>query len=277
MESIGLTTENISYFTNLIMEFIPKLATAIVLLLVGLWVIKMITKGLKKVFKKKDYDETLEKFLVDLVNWGLKIILFVLIITQLGVKSTSLVAIVGAAGLAVGLALQGSLANFAGGVLILVFRPFRVGDYISAQDAEGTVKEISIFTTTLLTLGNEQVIIPNGNLSNDKILNLTAEGKRKDTLAIGISYDSDIKLARKVLIDLMNSHPNVIKDSGFAPDVVVTELADSAVNLAVRYWVKNEHYWGNRFELLEDAKTSLEGAGISIPFPQQDVHMHTVS
>jgi small conductance mechanosensitive channel len=195
-----------------------------------------------------------------------------LVITQLGVESASLVAIIGAAGLAVGLALQGSLANFAGGVLILLIKPFRVGDFISAQGVDGTVKEISIFNTKLTTFGNQLAIIPNGKLSNDNIINYTEEGVRRENLTFGIGYDDDIKLAKEILLNLVNEQETVLKIEDKMPMVAVAELGDSSVNFTLRYWAKNEDFWNLRWHILEEGKARLEAAGISIPFPQRDVH-----
>tara|TARA_R110002124_G_scaffold131910_1_gene294286 strand:+ start:7717 stop:8550 length:834 start_codon:yes stop_codon:yes gene_type:complete len=254
-------------------EFAPSLVAAIIVTVVGLWIIRVINKLVRKFFDHKDYDVTLEKFLGDLINWTLKVILFVLVITQLGVESASLIAIIGAAGLAIGLALQGSLANFAGGVLILLFKPFKVGDFIKAQGIEGTVKEISIFTTKLLTFGNQQAIIPNGKLSNESIINFTVEGVRREAWTVGISYDSDIKKAKDILVELLNEQELILKEEGRMPMVVVTELADSSVNLSVRFWAKVEDFWDIKFYTVEEAKKRLEAAGISIPFPQRDVHL----
>ncbi len=259
-----------------IIDFIPSLLGAIALLFIGLWLARMINRLVAKFFKQKDYDPTLEKFIASLINYGLKILLFVLVITQLGVESASLVAIIGAAGLAIGLALQGSLANFAGGVLILLLKPYRVGHFIKAQGIEGTVKEISIFTTKLNTFGNQLAIIPNGQLSNESIINFTEEGIRREAITIGISYDSDIKLAKEILLNLVMEQELVLKMEDKMPMAVVIELADSAVNLSLRYWTRNEDFWNVRFYTLEEAKKRLEAQGISIPFPQRDIHHYNL-
>lgn len=258
-----------------LIDFIPNLLTSILLLIVGIWLIKIINKAVHKYFERKDYDLTLEKFIASLINWGLKVILFVLVITQLGVQSTSLVAIVGAGGLAIGLALQGSLANFAGGILILILKPFKVGDFIKVQGIEGTVKEISIFMTKLNTFGNQEAIIPNGKLSNDNIINFSSEGVRRESLTFGISYDSSVEKAKEILLNLVKEQQTVLKQEDKMPMVVLVELADSSVNLGVRYWTKNEDFWNVRFHTLEEGKKRLEAAGISIPYPQRDVHLHT--
>jgi small conductance mechanosensitive channel len=242
------------------------------MLLIGWWLIKMINRYTRRFFDKKEYDPTLENFIASLINWGLKILLFVLVITQLGVESTSLVAIIGAAGLAIGLALQGSLANFAGGILILLIKPFKVGDFISAQGIDGTVKDITIFNTKLTTFGNQLAIIPNGKLSNDNIINYTIEGIRRENLIFGIGYDDDIKQAKDILLNLVTEQETVLKVEDKLPMIVVAELGDSSVNLSLRYWAKNEDFWALRWLILEEGKARLEAAGISIPFPQRDVH-----
>jgi small conductance mechanosensitive channel len=255
-----------------LIDFLPNLIGAVLLLLIGFWLIKVINRFVKKFFDKKDYDPTLENFIASLINWGMKIVLFVLVVTQLGVESASLVAIIGAAGLAVGLALQGSLANFAGGVLILLIKPFKVGDWISAQGVDGTVKEISIFNTKLVTFGNQLAIIPNGKLSNDNIINYTEEGIRRENLTFGIGYDDDIRKAKEILLKLVTEQETVLKTEDKTPIVAVAELGDSSVNLTLRYWAKNEDFWNLRWSILEEGKARLEAAGITIPFPQRDVH-----
>ncbi|CAM3265381.1 mechanosensitive ion channel family protein [Aequorivita lipolytica] len=255
-----------------LIDFLPSLIGTVLMLLIGLWIIKIVNRFIRKFFDKKDYEPTLENFIASLINWGLKILLFVLVITQLGVESASLVAIIGAAGLAVGFALQGTLSNFAGGVLILLLKPFKVGHWIKAQGVEGTVKEISIFNTRLITFGNQLAIIPNGKLSNENIINYTEEGVRRETLTFGISYDDDIKQAKQILLDLVSEQETVFKIEDKMPMVAVAELGDSSVNLTVRYWANNEDFWALRWLVLEEGKTRLEAAGISIPFPQRDLH-----
>lgn len=269
--------EYVERFGNKIIDFLPDLIAAIIMLIVGFWVIKIINRFVRKFFAKKEYDITLEKFSADLINWTLKILLFVLVITQLGVESASLVAVIGAAGLAIGLALQGSLANFAGGVLILLLKPFKVGDWISAQGVDGAVKEISIFNTKITTFGNQEAVVPNGKLSNDNIINYTTEGIRREAQTWGISYDSDIKKAKDILLTLVNEQETVLHDPHPEPMIVVSELADSSVNLSLRYWAKNEDFWNLRWYILEEGKKRLEDAGIVIPFPQRDVHLFNAS
>lgn len=262
-------------YSDKFIDFLPSLLFAVFILVFGLWIINIIVGYIRKYFDKADFDETLENFIVSLTNWTLKILLFVVVITKLGVETTSLVAIIGAAGLAIGLALQGSLSNFAGGVLIIALKPFKVGDFIEAQGVSGTVKETTLFYTKLKTFGNQLAVIPNGQLTNDNIVNYTVEGIRKDAITIGISYDSDIKLAKDVLMNLMKEREQIFKDP--EPQVVVTELADSAVNLSIRFWATNDDFWDCHWYAIEEAKVRLEAAGIGIPFPQRDVHLYNHS
>lgn len=249
------------------MEYTPRIITALIILVAGLWLVKLITRLFKKVMIKRDIDVTLQKFLGSLVNWLLKILLFIIVISNLGIQTTSFVAILGAAGLAVGLALQGSLSNFAGGVLIMLFKPFKVGDFIQAKGVSGTVKEIGIFTTNLNTFGNEKVIIPNGQLSNDNIVNYSAEETRRNKIIIGIGYSSDIKKAKEILLKIADSFPKVLKEP--VPEVYVEALADSSVNLSLRYWSNSEDFWACNFHILEELKAEFDKAGIEIPYPHQ--------
>ncbi|MCM4154332.1 mechanosensitive ion channel protein [Arenibacter sp. N53] len=255
-------------------EILPGLAksivTAVLIFIIGLWIIRLINRMVKKFFDKADYDPSLETFLQSFISIGLKFMLFVLVITQLGVQSSSLVAIIGAAGLAVGLALQGSLANFAGGVLLLVFKPFKVGDFISAQGVDGTVREITIFTTKLSTFGNQIAIIPNGELSNNNIINYNAQDTRRDKIAVGIGYGSNIKLAKDILLQICEDNTNILKDP--APEVYVAELGDSSVNLSLRFWATNEVFWAAHFHVMEELKNRFDASGIEIPFPQRVIH-----
>nr|WP_086477051.1 MULTISPECIES: mechanosensitive ion channel domain-containing protein [Arenibacter] len=249
---------------------LPSLGMAILIYFLGSWAIKIINRLVRKFFEKTDYDPSLESFLRSFINIGLKIMLFVLVITQLGVESGSLIAIIGAAGLAVGLALQGSLSNFAGGVLILLFKPFKVGDWISAQGVDGTVREITIFTTKLSTAGNQIAIIPNGQLSNNNIINYNAQSTRRDNITIGIGYDANIKQAREILLQICAENENILKDP--APQVFVAELGDSSVNLSLRFWAETSVFWGAHFHVIEELKYRFDEAGIEIPFPQRVIH-----
>jgi small conductance mechanosensitive channel len=256
---------------SLILEYSPRVITALVILIIGLFLIGIMMKMTKKVMKKRNVEITLQKFLLNLLSWALKILLFVMVAAKLGVETTSFAAIIGAAGLAIGLALQGSLSNFAGGTLIMIFKPYKVGDLIEAQGEIGTVKEIEIFTTKLIGVTNKEIIIPNGSLSNGNIINYTSLGTRRVDLVFGVSYDADIKETKNVLMNVLTSNPKVINDP--EPTVNVVELADSSINFAVRPWCKSEDYWDVYFEVTEATKEALDKAGIEIPYPHQ-VEIH---
>ncbi|MBL4663539.1 MAG: mechanosensitive ion channel [Flavobacteriaceae bacterium] len=242
-----------------------KVIGAIVIWIVGSWVIKKLIKVLGKAMSKSDYDESLKKFFRNLVGWSLKILLIIVILGNLGIQTTSFAAILAAAGLAVGLALQGSLSNFAGGVLLMIFKPFKIGDLIEAQGELGVVKEIEIFTTKIVTPQNRLVIIPNEISSNGNITNFSAEGVLKIFHTIGVSYDADIKQTKQVLMEVLTSQEKVLENP--APLVEVSGLGDSSVDFAVRASVKAEHYWAVYFATLEKAKEALDAAGIEIPYP----------
>ena len=259
--------EYIEYLKELVVEFTPKILVALAILIIGLIIIKVIVKASRKVMDKGGIDLTLQKFLGNLVGWGLKILLIIAVISKLGIETTSFAAILAAAGLAVGLALQGSLANFAGGVLIMIFKPIKLGDLVEAQGEIGVVKEIEIFTTKLTGLSNKEIIIPNGTLSNGNIINYSTEGTRRVDLTFGVDYAADIKQTKDVLMSVITSHPKVLKDP--APAVTVSELADSSVNFAVRPWCKTEDYWTVFFDVTESTKIALDKAGIDIPYPHQ--------
>lgn len=276
MEEIDDIKEDISKidfekYMDLAMEYGVKLLLAGLTLVIGLWIIRKLVKFSQKLMEKAELEVSLMYFLSNLIKWTLKVLLFLSVLNQLGVATTSFMAIIGAAGLAIGLALQGSFSNFAGGILILLFKPFKVGDFIEAQGEKGDVKEIQIFVTKLITPKNRLAIIPNGILSNGTIKNYTEEGKLRVDITIGISYDSDIKKAREVLLKVLNDHPKTLKKP--APAILVTELADSSVNLGVRPWAKPQDYWDVFFQCTEQCKIALDEANITIPFPQRDVHL----
>lgn len=252
---------------DLIMIYAPRLIMAIVIWFIGLWIIKFLLKGIKKTLEKGDYDISLKKFMLNLMGWALKILLIVVVLGTVGIETTSFAAILAAAGLAIGLSLQGSLANFAGGILIMIFKPFRVGDTIQAQGELGTVKEIDIFTTKLNSPDNKQIIIPNGSLSNGNITNFSSQGTRRIDFTFGVDYGSDIKQTKEILMNQLTSHPKVLKDP--APVVSLMELADSSINFIARPWVNTEDYWTVYFEITESTKEALDAAGIEIPYPHR--------
>lgn len=248
-------------------EYGLKIIGAIAIWIIGSWIIRKILKATRKVMTKSSYEESLQKFLINLLSWGLKILLIITLLGTLGVPTTSFAAIIAAAGLAIGLALQGSLGNFAGGVLIMIFKPFKIGDLIEAQGEIGSVKQIEIFTTKLIGLSNKEIIIPNGALSNGNIINYTTEGTRRVDLVFGVGYDSNIKITKEVLMTVLTTHPKVLQTP--EPTVNVLALADSSVNFAVRPWCNAEDYWTVYFEVTENVKEALDAAGIEIPYPHQ--------
>jgi len=270
MDLEKLTTKGLELAT----EYGIKILAAIIIWIVGSWIIKKLLKATKTIMTKKDFDESLQKFLLNLLSWALKILLILVILAKLGIETTSFAAILAAAGLAVGLALQGSLGNFAGGVLLMIFRPIKIGDLIEAQGQIGVVKEIEIFTTKLTGLSNKEIIIPNGALSNGNIINYSTEGTRRVDLVFGVGYDSNIKQTKNVLMNVLTSHPSVLNDP--APSVTVLELADSSINFAVRPWCKTEDYWTVFFDVTENTKEALDDAGIEIPYPHT-VEIHKKS
>ena len=256
---------------NFIVEYGPKVLGAILIYIIGSWVVGRIVRGLRRVMKRLKYEESLQRFLMNLISWGLRIILIVVVVSALGVDVTMFAAIFAAAGLAVGLALQGSLSNFAGGVLVMIFKPFRIGDLVETQGVLGVVKDIDILNTKLVTPQNKLAILPNGAIANGNIINYTAEGKMRVDTVIGVSYDSDIKKTKEVLLEVLTSNPKVLKDP--APSVNVMELADSSVNFAVRPFCKPEDYWDVYFATHEGCKLALDAAGIEIPYPHS-VEIH---
>ena len=258
------------------MEFawkvIPDFLLAIIVLIIGLWIIKLIVKGLNRVMAKADVEVSLHKFLSSLAGIGLKVLLLISVASMMGIATTSFVAILGAAGLAVGLALQGSLANFAGGVLILLFKPFKVGDVIETQGFTAKVHEIQIFNTILKTADNKTVIVPNGPVSNGSIVNYSTEAQRRVDFTFGIGYEDDIAKAKSVLTKLFTEDSRVLQEP--EPFVALGELADSSVNFTVRAWVNATDYWGLHFDMYEKVKLAFDANQISIPYPQQDIHLH---
>lgn len=252
---------------DLLFLYAPKVITALLILFIGLYAIKIIIKSSRKLMQKRGVDITLQKFLGNLIGWILKVLLFITVISQLGVATTSFAAIIAAAGLAIGLALQGSLGNFAGGVLIMIFKPIKIGDFIEAQGESGTVKEIEIFTTKLNTPDNKEVIIPNGALSNGNIVNYSTEATRRVDFTFGVGYDSDIRKTKEIIFDVINNHPLILKEPATA--VNLSELADSSINFFTRAWVKKEDYWAVKFDVIEQTKEALDAAGIDIPYPHR--------
>lgn len=260
--------------TDMLVQYGPKFIGAIVVLIIGLWIIKGISKSIKKVMLKSKLDESLVPFLSGIAGALMKILLVISVMSMVGIAMTSFVAILGAAGLAVGMALSGTLQNFAGGVMILIFKPFTKGDYIDAMGYAGVVEEIQIFNTILLTPDNRKIIIPNGGLSGSSMVNFSSMDTRRVDFTFGIGYDDDIDQGRKVILDEIAKLNYIKKDP--APFVMVGELADSSVNFTTRVWVNAADYWTCFFELTENVKKAMDANKISIPYPQTDVHLHQV-
>jgi len=256
---------------GLVVTYGLKVVSAILVLIIGFWLIKRIAKVTDRLMEKREVNISLRGFLKALMTILLKVMLLITVAQMVGIESTSFIAVLGAAGLAVGLALQGTLANFAGGVMILLFKPYKVGDVIEAQGHKGSVKEIHIFVTILLSGENKTIILPNAAVSNGNIVNYTTEGVIRVDMNFGISYNSNIKDAKDVLMKVVQNHPKVLKEP--APFIGVSELADSAVNLVVRPYSTPADYWDVYFAVYEEGKIALDNAGIEIPFPQVDVHM----
>jgi len=256
---------------DLISEYSVKIVIAIAIFYIGKWVARKLTDLVVKITRKTGkVDETLLKFLSNIIYYILMIVVLLTALEQLGVDTTSFLAILGAAGLAIGLALKDSLSNFASGVMIIMFRPFKVGDFINAGGVSGSVEEISIFNTVLKTGDNQTLIVPNGAITSGTITNVNAKPTRRVDLVVGIGYDDDIKKAKEVLNTIITSDERVLVDEGVT--VAVSELADSSVNFVVRAWVNTPDYWAVKFDLTENIKLTFDKEGISIPYPQQDVH-----
>jgi small conductance mechanosensitive channel len=249
-----------------------RIVGALLILLIGIWAAKMVRKVIEKMMERSKVEPMLVSFVCSLAYCAMVVFVVIAALEKLDVKTTSFIAILGAAGLAVGLALQGSLANFASGVLIIIFKPFKIGDFIEAAGVKGVVREMHIFTTTVSSPDNKKVIIPNAKLTDDNITNYSANDKRRVDLTAGISYGDDIDKARASIRAVLAENPKILKDP--APQVSVIEMGDSSVNFVVRPWTKTETYWDVYFEVTEGIKKRFDADGISIPFPQRDVHIY---
>lgn len=267
--------ENINQYLStaqeIITEFGLNLIAAIIIFVLGQWAAGMIRGIVKRMMARRGVDVTLISFTSMLVYYAVLAFVIVAALNRLGIQTASFIAVLGAAGLAIGLALQGSLSNFAAGVLMLIFRPFKVGDFIEGGGTMGTVEEIQLFTTKLATPDNRVVIVPNGSLNNGNITNFSARDKRRMDMQFGIGYSDDINKAKQVILDELQKETRLLKDP--APVIGLLELADSSVNLAVRPWVRTADYWDVFFDLQENIKKRLDAEGINIPFPQRDVHI----
>lgn len=263
--------ETIKGWTPGLLSFGYRLLIALIIILIGMRVIKSGRKVLQRTFERMELDLSLSKFLISVLDAIAYALVIFIAADKIGIPSASIIALIGSAGLAIGLSLQGSLANFAGGILILVMRPFVVGNYIICDKAEGTVHDIGLVYTTLMTVDNKKVTIPNGNLSNDTIINVTVQEKRRVDIRVGIGYSSDMKAAKTILESIYRSHPLVLEEDGIT--VFVDELADSAVMIGGRGWTKTEDYWKAKWDITESIKERFDEAGIEIPFNQLDVNI----
>ena len=260
---------------ELLMTYGIKIVYAVIIFIVGRWVAKLLGKLTRRMMEKQKVDETLRAFVGNLIYYALLTFVILAAISQLGIQTTSFIAVIGAAGLAIGLALQGSLANFAAGFLLILFRPFKVGDFIEGAGVAGTVENLQIFTTELKTPDNKKIIIPNSSLTGGNIVNWSATGTRRVDMVFGIGYGDDIDKAKHVISEILSADQRILKNP--APLVALSELADSSVNFVARPWVKSGDYWGVLFDTTEAVKKRFDAEGISIPFPQQDVHIYQES
>ena len=260
-----------AYFSQTVMEYGPKLIGAIVVFIIGKMIIKKLTNLFSKMMDKNGTDTSLKPFLKSIISILLTVLLVISVLSMLGVAMTSFIAILGAAGLAVGMALSGTLQNFAGGVMILLFKPFKVGDLIEAQGHKGSVKEIQIFNTILTDLDNKTIILPNGSLSTNSMVNYSTEPTRRVDVSVGIAYGENVENARGILTELAKNDKRILTNP--APFVGLTEMADSSVNLTFRVWVNAADYWPVFFETNEKVYNAFNKSGVQIPFPQMDVHI----
>jgi len=275
-ENLTNISSNLSSATELIMDFAVtyglKLLGAILALIVGLWIVGKITKSLRKLMEKREIDPSLRGFLGTFISIMLKILVIISVLSMVGIQMTSFIAMLGAASLAVGLSLQGSLQNFAGGIIILILKPFRVGDFIDGQGHMGTVEDIQIFNTTLKTVDNKVIVIPNGALANSSITNFSKKETRRVDWTFGIAYGDSYDKAREILLRLIEADSRIHKDP--EPFIALTSLGDSSVNIVVRVWLDAPDYWAVFFEMNEKVYKTFSEEGINIPFPQMDVHLH---
>ncbi len=267
------TEKIIEFITDKSLEFGPKLIGAIVVWIIGSWIIKLLVKGFSKILDKQNTDASLKPFLKSIVSILLKVMLVISVLGMLGIAMTSFIAILGAAGLAVGMALSGTLQNFAGGVMILIFKPFKAGDLLEAQGHKGIVFEIQIFNTILKTPDNKTIILPNGPLSTSSMVNLSNGELVMVEWTFGIAYGDSSKKAKKVLAKLVEEDTRLLNDPE-PPVIVLSALGDSSVNFTVRAWINVNDYWASYFEMNDKVYNTFDKEGLSIPFPQMDVHLH---
>ncbi|MGD8560867.1 MAG: mechanosensitive ion channel [Gammaproteobacteria bacterium] len=274
MESFFGIDANVDYLNLYLIPWAINLVSALAVFIIGRWIAKLVVKALSKVMQRGKVDETLINFLGNVMYVALLIVVIIAALDQLGVNTTSILAVFATAGLAVGLALKDSLSNFAAGVMLIIFKPFRVGDYVEAGGSAGTVESIRIFNTLMKTPDNREITVPNGQIYSGTITNVTARQTRRVDLIFGIGYSDDLEKARNLIWEAINNEDRILKDP--EPAVVLMELAESSVNIAVRTWVSTSDYWPVRAALLEKIKVAFDGNDITIPFPQRDVHLYQV-
>lgn len=266
-----MNEDTIKKITDMAIEYAPTVVLAILTLIIGFWIIGAITRFVNRTMEKRGFDDSIRPFLTSLISVGLKVMLLLSVAGMFGIETTSFIAILGAMAFAVGMALQGSLGNFASGVMILLFKPYKVGDLVDVQGSTGVVDEIQIFNTVLLTPDNKKVILPNSVVTSGAITNISGQGEIRVDMTFGIGYTDDIDKARTIIQQVADTCPQVLKDKPV--DIFVSELADSSVNFAVRPWCKSEHYWDVYFYLHENIKKEFDKNKVSIPFPQMDVYV----
>ncbi len=266
------TEQIITQINQIVLEYGPKLLAAIAVWIIGSWIVKTLSRSFGRLLEKRDTDPSLQPFLKSLVSTLLKLLLVISVLSMLGVEMTSFIAVLGAAALAVGMALSGTLQNFAGGVMILLFKPFKVDDVVEAQGFLGKVKEIQIFNTILKTPDNKTIIIPNGPLATSAMTNFSTEPQRRVDWTFGIGYGDDVDQAKSVIKELCDQDSRILKDPELF--IAVSELADSSVNFTVRAWVNADDYWDVYFEMNEKIYKTFDSRGLNIPYPQMDVHVH---
>lgn len=252
-----------------------NIISAILILIAGLWIAKMVKKSLKKILNKKNLDATINSFICNLTYTALIVFVVIATLAQVGIQTTSFIAVIGAAGLAVGLALQGALANFAAGFLLILFRPFKSGDFVQAGGSSGTIEEVQILYTQMKTVENIKVVIPNGKIMGDSIINYSANEMRRAEWIFGIGYGDDMKKVRKILKSMLDGDERILKEP--APQIIVKELGDNSVNFAVRAYINSGDFWNVYFEMTENVKDRFDSEGINIPYPQRDVHLFQAS
>jgi len=266
------TAEIINSITQIAADFGLRVLYAVLIIVIGRWVVKLLLKIIKAALEKTTVEETVRIFAVNLLNTLLMVVIFIAAINQLGIETTSIIAMLGAAGLAIGLSLQGSLANFAAGILIVIFKPYKVGDYIEAGSAAGTVLDIQIFSTVLKTPDNKIVIVPNGTIMKDSVVNYTDQATRRVDIVASCGYEDDIDKVKEILKDILNQEDRILAEP--EPRIAVSELADNSVNFIVRPWVNSSDVLSVKYSILEQIKKRFDAEGISIPYPQRDVHIY---